>query len=235
MTIADLYLVTFPQHFEWLPYLFKSIVKHVRGFRDMVIALPPCVCVPESAHILDAIDMRVHGAIIQPHLNSWKGQNAVKLQAWHNTSADEVCFVDSDLVFLREFTPDSLRTDGKLRMGYAPWEAAGPGICWKDSTAEVLGEEPPYYTMLGHPFQYPTQFVRRVYEHIGGEVGYMRGHAASEFELLGNYAALHERDSFHWEEGGHPQAWVWQGWTHGWADPDVKAKLLTKIRELGYE
>jgi hypothetical protein len=225
--IADMYLVTYPRDYQWLPYLFRSIVKHVRGFRNLHVVVPACESLPESVSIIERSGMKVIGGTIQPWLNTYVGQGAAKLMAWQRCDADEVCYLDSDLLFTREFTPDSMRTNGKLRIEFVPWEEAGGAQCWREATRQLLRAEPPYETMRRHPFQFPTMTIRRAYHHVGGEIGYMGVHMPSEFDLLGNYACLFERDKFELVPAtGNPEwEFVRSFWTHGGITPEVEAEL----------
>jgi hypothetical protein len=226
--IADLYLVTWQRDLCWLPYLFRSIVKHVRGFRKLHVVVPVICDLPESVKIIERSGMEVVGGTIQPWLNTYVGQGAAKLMAWQRCDADAVCYLDSDLLFTREFRPESMLTNGRFRIEYRPWEEAGAAQCWREGTRRLLRAEPPIEAMQRHPFMYPTMTIRRAYHHVGGEMGYMDAHAPSEFNLLGNYAYLHERDAFEflsYDEGAAERAFVRAFWTHGGITPAVEAEL----------
>ena len=165
--------------------------------------------------------------------DDYLGQCITKLRAWEFSDADEIGFLDSDLVFVREWTPDTLRgpSSGNLWMEIRPWNAAPDArAAWFDITTKLLGQEPPWETMARHPFQYPTQFIRRVW----GSVINQRIHAGphiSEFNLLGNYAFLHELERFHWTfPADGPPDLVKQFWSHGGVNFEVEDEL----RRLGF-
>lgn len=226
--IADLYLVTYKRDFQWLPFLFRSIAKHVRGFRQMHVVIPVCLGLPESVKILEDSGIPVVGGVVQPWLNSYKGMPAAKLMAWQQSDADAICFVDSDLLFVREFTPESMLTDGKIRIEGIPWEQAGDARCWYDGTKTLLREDPRYETMQRHPFMYLTQTIRRVYNHIGGEAGYMAVHNASEYDILGNYAITKEPDAYQFvtfDPKNTQYDFLRTFWTHGGITAEVEAEL----------
>lgn len=226
--IADLYLVSHERDYAWIPFLFKSIVKHVRGFRQLHLVVPACRGLPESVDILRRAGMPVVGGTIQPWLNSYVGQGAAKMMAWERCDADAICFVDSDLLFVKEFTPQSMLTDGKIRIEGMPWELAGAAQCWHDGTEKLLGSSPAFETMQRHPYMYLTQTIRRAYHHVGGESGYMAVHGPSEFNLLGNYAFARERDAYSFvvlDQQDRKSNFVREFWTHGGITPEVEAEL----------
>lgn len=226
--IADMFLVTYERHYPWLPFLFRSIVKHVSGFRQLHIAIPVCGYLPESVSILKQAGIPVVGQVVQPWLDSYRGQPAVKMSAWQNCDSDAICYVDSDLLFTREFTPESMITDGKIRIEGVPWELAGDAKCWHDGTMSLLGFKPPYETMRRHPYMYLTQTIRRAYNHIGGEQGYMNAFNPSEFDVLGNYAIAKEPNAYQFvrfDPGNAQYDFLRAFWTHGGITPEVEAEL----------
>lgn len=226
--IADLVLVTYQRDYAWTKFLFRSIAKNVRGFRQMHVTIPVCLDLPESVNILRRAGIPVVGNSIQPWLNSYVGQGAAKMMAWERCDADAVCFVDSDLLFVREFTPESMLTDGKIRIEYLPWEQAGAAQCWRDGCRRLLRQEPAFETMQRHPFMYNTMTIRRAYHHVGGESGYMAVHGPSEFNLLGNYAYAFERDAYSFvpfDPNANQYSFLRMFWTHGGITPAVEAEL----------
>lgn len=262
--IADLFLRTYPGDFQWLKFLFRSLERHARGWRDLVLVLPyegpPTgwnqlladlavdlgVSINAWADRLRAVDALTGKIAVwscQTYKDDYLGQCLTKLRAWEYTSADDVAYLDSDLVLVRPWTPTTLRHfDGRSIVEYREWADAGAALsAWHDVTKTLLrGQAPPFETMCRHPFQYPVQFVRRAYEamrHLAIE-----DRRISEFNYLGNYAILHERDSFylrrppqlHREDGGapdfSPDDLVYQFWSWGGITAEVEAKL----KELGY-
>lgn len=226
--IADLYLVSHERDYAWIPFLFKSIVKHVRGFRQLHLVVPACRGLPESVDILRRAGMPVVGGTIQPWLNSYVGQGAAKMMAWERCDADAICFVDSDLIFVKEFTPQSMLTNGKIRIEWTPWELVGSAQCWREGTRALLRSESAFETMQRHPYMYLTQTIRRAYHHVDGESGYMAAHGPSEFNLLGNYAYRHEREAYSFvplDPMSKRSAFVREFWTHGGITAEVEAEL----------
>jgi hypothetical protein len=268
MLIADLFLRTYPKDYKWLPYLFRSLERHATDWRNLVIVFP-FEGTPEGfkvalAELEAAVPLKEWGTRlrkgrtitgkIEVHTcrkefrDDYIGQCVTKLHAWEYSDADSVCFLDSDLVFVKNFNPltlhggpDFLRPTIEIR----EWGEAGDALkVWFEITRKLLhGESPPYETMCRHPFQYPTQFIRRAWNALK-DVPIMDGTHISEFNYLGNYAMLHEPHNFNFERpaqlhkengSGTPDHCdsdlVFQFWSH---DGPESPKVQEKLRELGY-
>jgi hypothetical protein len=163
--------------------------------------------------------------------DDYNGQQISKLQAWQHSSADEVLYLDSDLVLIRDVTPFTRHGLIEVR----PWADADGAIAWKEVTERLLGFETPYETMCRHPFQHSVQLVRRCYEHVGGAARLLTAvqvpHHFSEFNLIGSYAHLVEQRPVMLTSDEDWQADVVRAfWSHGGVTPEVEAEL----RQLGY-
>jgi hypothetical protein len=195
----DIFVRTYSNDYGWLAYLLRSIERFgVTGFRRVVIVHrkhddpPPAPNVPHV--MLD--DTR-------EYKNDYHGQAITKLRAHEFTDADVVFYVDSDCVFCQ---PLDLQA-WEYPFLVTPWEKlkidthGGSALCWYDTTKLVLGFDPPFETMRRFPFVYPVDFVREVYEHVGGlerltkllEEGMPN---ISEFNILGNYACAKYPERF---------------------------------------
>lgn len=250
--IADLFLRTYPNDYKWLPYLFRSLARHARGWSDLVIVLPRPPAGSEvtfgqqiselNAAIVRPLDewatrFREAGTLLgrigvfrcaEHYPDDYLGQSITKLRAWEFSSADEIGFIDSDLVFLHDWSP--MMDYGGIEV--REWdEAHDAKRAWYGITAELLGQEPPLETMCRHPFQYPAQFIRRVWDSVSDKVRSVvsSGRHISEFNLLGNYAFIHERNFFRFIPPVGPDM-VKQFWSYAGITPNVEAEL----RRLGY-
>lgn len=243
MKTVDLFLRTYPNDYQWLTFLFRSMIRHVRGFRTLILIYPQGQVSPLGLstwwHDLihnGVISNYKFGRADRTYPDDYVGQQVTKLRCHEYTDADEVCFLDSDIVFVRGFTPESRRPQV---VECRPWDAVGRAQCWYQPTKILLREEPLYETMARHPFQYPTALIKRCYEHVGGEAGLLGfGAHFSEFNLLGNYALNHAGYApFMMSTGDSTQEkreddWVQQFWSHNLRlKPDM---IEAKMRELGY-
>lgn len=195
---TDLFLRTYEKDYAWLPYLFRSMIRHVRGFENLVIVYP-CDQIGPRMQISLERAMVSAGAVHEiylhptdkPYINDYVGQQITKLRSWEYSDADEICFLDSDMVFRREFTPGKLTPGIECR----EWDSVGDAKCWREPTAKLLGQDPPFETMARHPFHFPRSMIERCYKGVGGEAAllpYSVGQPFSEFNLLGNWALLRE-------------------------------------------
>ena len=199
--IVDIFLRTYDRDSQWLPFLFRSLVCHARGFRQLIVVTPEDSLVVIKPVVERFAPMLLFaGAVTSFRVETcdhwpddYAGQQLSKLQAWQYSSADEVLYLDSDLVLIRGVTPFTRRGPIEVRL----WADAGEAVRWKNSTEQLLGLETPYETMCRHPFQYSVQLVRRCYEHIGGAARLLTvcppPRHFSEFNLIGSYAHLVEQ------------------------------------------
>jgi hypothetical protein len=234
--ICDLFLRTFPGDYKWLPFLFRSMTNHVRGFRDLIVVTPTGAISPR-----DYVERNLgHGPVksmarfaecpIYP--NDYIGQQVTKLRSWEYSDADEICFLDSDMVFKRAFGPWGLHKEGdeKPIVEVRPWEHVGNAQCYRESTRAILGVDPPFETMARHPFQYSRSMIQRCYDGVGGESRLLAmGAPLSEFNLLGNWAITREgAPPVPVDMAARPDI-VRQFWSRGGITAEVEAEL----RQLG--
>ena len=213
MTLTtDLFLVTYPGDFAWLPYLLLSIAKYVvrESYRRLVVVLEEGDEIPITLKAAAANDgaylfgcRRYRGT----ETPGYVGQQIEKLRAWHYTDADRIVILDSDEVFCRAV---DLRTDPaicleKPLLVWRRWENAGKAQCWQASTREALGFNPLGETLCRDPFVFPGWFLHLAWEVLGGEKrlltfnavhDYPTNHGLSEFNCLGNIALVKYADAF---------------------------------------
>lgn len=240
---TDLFLVTYPQDYPWLEFLFRSINRYVTGFRRLVVVVeeqdltPPML--PDFGP--SAWEIRTCRNYRGTDYPGYTGQAVEKLRAWHYTNADRIFILDSDLVFTR---PVDLETDPRVNLEkpvvvYRPWEEAGEAKCWHPSTVELLGNAS-HETMCCHPFIFPGWLLHRLWEVLGGEEKLLqkpprdaRGiPCISDFNLMGNYA-LRFPDAFmafNHHDTTFPPNFVHQFWSHHTVN---HSEVRTKLQELG--
>ena len=224
---TDLFLVTYPPDYQWLPYLFRSIDQRVIGFRRLVMVLedgypePPALPWYVTVKRCRSFSGEGHGR----HFS----QPVEKLRAFRYTDADRVLFIDSDCVFT-EMLDVAIYEPPVI---VAPWDRVGDALCWYEPTKLLLGFEPPFETMRRFPFVYPTWFLRELWQHLGGHAGIAARRAQGltaipDFNLMGNYAIMRHPDKFELcREGceGLPPRVIRQFWSHGGLTPEVLAEL----------
>lgn len=204
---VDLFLVTWPGDYDWLPYLFRSISKYVTGLRSVVIVIEEGDPVPR-----DACDYYADFPYVIKRCPKYRGteyegrsgQSLEKLRAWHYTDADRIIFVDSDCVFIRRL---DLHTDEDICLARPsvwsiPWDQLPPyhytmpdgtkgvdyATKWRKPVGHVLGFDPPAEAMQRFPFVFPGWFLRCLWEHIGGEERLLTIPETCDFNVMGNFA-----------------------------------------------
>lgn len=246
--VTDLFLITYPQDYDWLPYLFRSIVNNVSGYDRLIVVI-------EEGHESPREILLAHGprrwsiercrAYAGTDFPGYSGQAIEKLRAWEYSSADRVLIVDSDCVFTRpvDLETDSAASIAKPIVLWREWKEAGDANCWKASTDELLGFGAPHETMCRHPFIFPTWMIHELWEHIGGEERLLQHKTLSDFNLMGNFALVKHPELFiplHWqgpvdnhtETAGAfvgdsvPAEWVHQFWSHHRATNPAVQKVL---------
>lgn len=257
--IADLFLRTYHRDYQWLPFLLRSLERHARRWRKLIIVIPfegdfeawkaavsvlelyvPLKAWGERLRAVGTLSDVIFVTSCPTYKDDYLGQCLTKLQAWKYSDADDVCFLDSDLVFTRgPFLPSSLNPVAfRPIIEIREWSEAGAALpAWFEVTKHLLGgDSPPYETMCRHPFQYPTQFLRRAWNFAEPRLLEIERHI-SEFNYLGNYARLHEPENFVFsrppqlhQEGlptpdYHPDDWVRQFRSWDGITPEVEEEL----------
>lgn len=212
---ADIFLITWPGDYAWLPHLFKSITKYVTGFSRVVIVLeigdaPPTEALEKYATFPYVIK-RCPGYRGTCY-NGRSGQSLEKLRAFAYTDADRIVMTDSDCIFVR---PIDLQTDELINLAKPciwsiPWDELPPyhytlpsgeqgvdyATKWRPPVSKILGFDPPAETMQRFPFVFPGWFLRCLWEHIGGEERLLTIPETCDFNTMGNFALAKFPDFF---------------------------------------
>lgn len=232
---TDIFLITYPKDYQWLPYLLESM-RLVQGFRRLIVVVEE----GDEPPMGELMNFGPHDWVVKKcrkyrgtDFPGYTGQAIEKLRAWSYTDADRILIVDSDCVFSR---PVDLDTDPAISLVkplviWREWSDAGDAKCWHESTVKLLGGEKkaPYETMCRHSFVFPGWFLHWLWEHMGGEERLLRFKTLSDFNLMGNAAITCFPNEFKMAkfEGGHvPPGFLHQFWSHHTvAHPEVQQKL----------
>ena len=227
MLTIDIILKTYPTDYDWITYCFRSIAKHVTGYRNIIVLLeeqypeppelPSNAVVARSRRYVDTETPTNVGAVIE------------RLRAWHYSDAERLLFVDSDCVFIRpiDFQTDPAINIEKPVVLYRTWEEAGRGIIWRAPAAKALGYDPPLETMVGYPFCFSREVMMGFWDFVGGEKRLLEIGGGTDWNALGNYALDKHADKVTkvcWTDAAARcirQFWSW----HRAAHPDVQAEL----------
>jgi hypothetical protein len=216
---TDIFLVTYPGDYPWLPFLFRSIARNVTGWRRVVVVIEMN---DDPAPVADALTKAgIHPLWWRielcrqyrgtPDCSGMTGQQIEKLHAWSYTNANRILFVDSDCVFSEKIdlvNSPYVRTDRPIVV-YSPWHKVpghvvqtpeGPKEAspqkWFEPTRQVLGFVPPVEAMRQAPYVYPGWFLHKLWEFLGGEDRLKTFEHPNEFNCMGNYAMAEYPEHF---------------------------------------
>ena len=229
----------------WLKYSLRSLLRFASGFDSIVLTFPArdwfhfhAMIGREFGHI-PALKLRA----VPWFPNDYIGQQNTKLHADLYTGLDgAITFWDSDAVATGPLRPDLLYDRGKILYLLTPYEAlkADAVDVWQKSTEKWLGQPVenefmrrlPITVYGPHLTELRQWFRRRHGRPLWRALLSVKGHAFSEFNLMGAWIYQHHRESYRWlntlEEQAAPlpcrQFWSWGGFT-----PEVTAELETLL------
>lgn len=197
--ITDIFIKTYSKDFAWLGHSLKSITRHCRGFRRVVLVVPE-----HEAHLYahltreKVIPAREYGV-------GYLWQQVCKLQAdKYCEDAEAVLYVDSDCVFVRDCTPESFCQDGKPIVYMTPWAFVGKAQCWRGVTETAVKATVEWEYMRRLPCLFLTRTLREAAEWfqqnhpkpINEYVVSQPGWHFSEFNFLGAWSHLHQPELY---------------------------------------
>lgn len=109
-----------------------------------------------------------------PPLRGWITQQIIKLAATADFDADAVLLVDSDIEFVRPFTPETYVRDGVVRFYRKPGaisERLPRHVIWHHTARELLGlppAQPPFTDYICAPVPWSPSIVTALIERVEG-------------------------------------------------------------------
>jgi hypothetical protein len=229
---VDIFIRSYEKDFKWLAYALKSIHKNVRGYQQVIVAVPE-----GQGHLLS--HLTAERVIEVPDLpNGYIGQQLTKMTAWMYSDADAILYWDSDTAALEPVDiAQEFLYRGKPIIYYTPWEKVGDAICWKACTEKALGAPAEFEYMRRLPLLYLRDTVGDCCAYIERTVGrslvpYMNSiDRFSEFNALGAFAHKFQWQDYEFRNTDHhappppkiQQFWSWGGITH---------EVLTKLSKI---
>jgi hypothetical protein len=165
------------------------------------------------------------------------GQQVSKLQAYKYTDAEAIVFVDSDCCFKSPVDLSVELFEGELPIVYKTvYEHVGDAICWKEITEKTVGANLKYEYMRRLPFVFLSKtlksaslYINILHDcNISDYVMRQPGRHFSEFNYLGAYAELNEKENYRFkdtEKEGYGNDYLKQNWSWGSITPEIKAEL----------
>jgi hypothetical protein len=215
--IIDIFIRSYEKEFSLLPYSLYSVIQYVTDFRKIIL------CVREKEYSSLVTFLQTKDVYLQnkekinivksynyPDNVDYCGQQISKLNADFYTDAEYILYVDSDCVFYHPFSiqREMFDSNQKIKILIETWENLPANfLVWK-TFLEKVGLTAPYEFMRSFPFLYPSTLLKKVRDYIVNRYSMNFQKAClsiyenrtdyfSEFNLLGAYAYLHDREHYH--------------------------------------
>lgn len=192
-----IFIKSYRKDFEWLKYCLLSIRKHVTGFDDIVIVVPPGD-VEECQKL--AIDERVVGK--EEYGCGYLFQQMLKMNAHSFTHCDYIHYVDSDCIFFTPMNPMDYFENGKPWMYKTPYGNLGGAEVWRECTRNAIGFDVEFEYMRRHGLVYHRDTLLHIQEKYPNINDYVMNQPArhfSEFNFMGAFADHYEPDNYIWK------------------------------------
>lgn len=232
--VIDIFIRTYFRDFRWLELSLLSIVKHVEGFRQIIVVMPA------------SSRARLRGSVIPPsakavvltgpeYENDYLGQQVDKLNADLFTGSPFTVHVDSDCFFHGPCSlPALLMRNGRpvVRVLRESRRPARDG--WRRCIVDFHGQPLPFDPVVSLPAMYPSDLYRELRARcrdrhcttVDRWVLSRRLDAVSEFALLAGEAWLGHRDDVCWGFADDETGWPCvQYWSRSPRAADIRAQL----------
>lgn len=221
---TDIFIRTYDKDLEWLKYCLRSVAKFVTGHRRIIISIPA-----GQKHLLDKWNLTQETVIewVPACDNGYIDQQINKLMAYTLTDAEYILFVDSDVCFTRPVHVSEYFKAGKPIVLKTRYESVGDASCWKAPTEVILGVPVEFEYMRRLPILYRSDTLSAIYQKINTH-SLAELERLSEFNLVGAFSELYEKDSYHFidtEKEQFPPNSVRQGWSWGGLTEEIKKEL----------
>lgn len=193
--MITIFIKSYERDFNFLYYALKSINKNVKGNYDVLLMIDNNSRLPEKFNELITDKYKV--VYVNKEGNGYLFQQYCKMTAYRHTNSEYILFSDSDVIFDHEINVDEFIADGKPEILYTEWDKVGDAVCWKVPTESFVGQKLDYEFMRRNCLIYH----RSTLENIGNKYGnlkyiVMRSKAFSEFNAIGAWVWINERDKY---------------------------------------
>jgi len=233
MQTIDIFIRTYVGDAQWLPYCLKSIHKFCKNFSNIIIVTP------ESSKIVIEPIASEFGTefYICDKLNTddYVGQQGTKMLADTWCKSDAICFVDSDVIFIRDTAPNLIISESGcinlVKTAYNTIECP-----WQSITENAVGFPVEFEYMRRMPLTYNRDLLEFTRTHIEKNCGRtftqfineVSGRELSEFNILGAIAEKFMPEKFNFIDSSKdplPELYAKQFWSWGRVTPDIKQQI----------
>jgi hypothetical protein len=239
--VIDIFIRTYFRDFRWLDLSLISIIKHVEGFRRIIVAMPASSLERlRGREVLASANATVLAC--PEYANDYLGQQVDKLNADLVTDASLIVHVDSDCIFRRPCSlPLLLTTGGRPIMRVLRRSRRPASDGWRRCIADFHGQPLPFDPLVSLPIAYPSDLYRDLRSRCRDRHGVGLDHwvlsrridAMAEFGLLAGEAWLHRKDDFCWMSADDEVDWPCvQYWSRSPKAAEKRAELWRALGAL---
>ena len=233
---CDLFLKTYHGDYKWLPYVYRSILKFVTGFRQLILVydqghgLPPSP--PTGIRVkMFAVNplVALPGVSYSPSTGYFQ-QQAIKMMWNYFTDAAYVFMIDSDTIFTSHFHKNNIFDGDKMYQNYRDFPG-GDSVIWKPSIDLMYGSNSPYDFMPRQGFAYnrisQIHFLKHVEKLVHGSpyklIRRPDVFLPSEFNMMGAFNFMYEQSRYTFTT--NPKWSLNQEWSWGGLTPEIQQKM----------
>lgn len=233
MKTVDIFIRTYAGDAQWLPYCLRSIHKFCSGFSNLIIVTPE-----SSKSVIKPIASEFGADFFvcdQLNIDDYVGQQGTKMLADTWCKSDSICFVDSDVIFIRDTTPNLIISDSgcidMIKTAYNTIECP-----WQSITEKAVGFPVEFEYMRRLPLTYNRdllEFTRTHIEKTHGRtfhqfIAEVPGRELSEFNILGAIAEKFMPEKFNFINSSIdplPELYIKQFWSWGGITEEVQETI----------
>lgn len=199
MSSHAIFIKSYHKDFEWLRYCLMSIRKHVEGFDDLVIVVPP-------RDVAECSKLTIKGERVvgkDEYGCGYLFQQMIKMNAHSFTHCDYIHYVDSDCVFHTPTNPLDYFEDGKPWMYKTRYGNLEGAEVWRECTHKAIGFDVEFEYMRRHGIVYHRDTllnIQQLYPNINDYVMSQPSRHFSEFNFMGAFAEKFEPNNYIWKD-----------------------------------
>jgi FkbM family methyltransferase len=204
----SIFFKSFKPDIKWLKWSLRFLGKNWKSDSQIVISTP-FDCIDAILALQDTIGKPIkHVVIEQWSDNPYNHQQWVKMMADQYCDGDLITFMDSDAMMLVPCSLEELCEEGRPILWYTEYERISRTESWQASVENVMWLWPKYEFMRRFPLTYHRDTLSSCRGHIeclanGRSIHDMLherpAYSWSEFNLIGFYAFVFERDRYSWK------------------------------------
>lgn len=187
----SVFVRTYRNDFDWLPYCLERIRKHIK-YHEIVICTPHDILLKRR---MDVSDCKV--VYVKEYTSGYLAQQSDKLNAWQWCEGDVIMYVDSDTMFYKDVKVEDFIVDGRINLLRTPYNQIETP--WQSITEKAIGFKSDWEYMRRFPLLYwksTIQGLNNAFPKIHQYINKVRNNSFSEFNFLGQYIERFDYDKY---------------------------------------